>query len=70
METPLLNRLVALRSELEGKNPERYWMCNDLWSAVARQMKSDRDSTHRKVKQDEGRANEYFIFARAQQGKM
>lgn len=64
METPLLNRLIALRSELEEKHPEKYWKFNDHWGAIARQMQRARDSSHRSVKQDEGRANEYFVFAR------
>ncbi len=66
METPLLNKLIALRSELEEKHPEQYWKHNDNWGAIARQMQRARDSSHRAVKQDEGRANEYFVFARAQ----
>ena len=66
METPLLNKLVALRSELEEKYPARYWKLNDHWAAIARQMQRARDSSHRAVKPDEGRANEYFVFARSQ----
>jgi hypothetical protein len=66
METPLLNKLVALRSELEEKYPARYWKHNDHWAAIARQMQRARDSSHRAVKPDDGRANEYFVFARSQ----
>ena len=68
METPLLNKLVALRSELEEKYPARYWKHNDHWAAIARQMQRARDSSHRAaVKLDEGRVNEhYFVFARSQ----
>ena len=64
METPLLNKLIALRTELEEKHPTRYWRLNDHWSAIARQMQRARDSGHRDVKTDEGRANEYLVFAR------
>ena len=64
METPLLNMLINLRSELEGKIPEKYWKHSNNWGAIARQMQRARDSSHRAVKQDEGRANEYLVFAR------
>jgi hypothetical protein len=63
METPLLNKLIALRSELEEKRPARYWQHNDRWGAVARQMQRARDSSHRAL-DGGGRANEYFVFAR------
>lgn len=65
METPLLNRLIALRIELEEKHPARYWQLNDRWAAIARQMQRSRDSSHRAVRPEEGRANEYLVFARA-----
>jgi hypothetical protein len=64
METPLLNKLIALRTELKEKHPTRYWKLNDHWGAIARQMQRVRDSGHRAVKPDEGRANEYLVFAR------
>ena len=64
METPLLNVLVQLRTELEEKNPTKYWQLNDKWSSIARQMQRARDSSHRAVKPEEGRANEYFVYAR------
>ena len=67
METPLINLLISLRSELEGKHPAQYWQHNHHWGAVARQMQLDRDSSHRAVNPDEGRANEYFVFARSLQ---
>ena len=65
MEAPLLHRLTALRSELEQKSPTRYWQLNDRWAAIARQMQRSRDSSHRAVRPEEGRANVYLVFARA-----
>lgn len=64
METPLINTLVALRTELEKKDPRRYWQLNDHWGAVARQMQRARDSSHRSLVPDQGRVNEYLVFAR------
>ncbi len=69
METPLISKLTALRAELEQKHPTRYWRLNDHWAAIARQMQRPRDSSHRAVKPDEGRANEYLVFARAMNGR-
>jgi hypothetical protein len=70
METPLLNKLIALRAELKEKHPTRYWRLNDRWGAIASQMRLIRDSSHRAVKPDEGKANEYLVFARAMDGKI
>ena len=64
METPLLNMLVTLRMELQEKNPACYWQLSHHWAAIARQMQRPRDSAHRVVNPEEGRANEYFVFAR------
>ena len=66
METPLIDKLVSLRSELEAKHPKKYWRLDDHWGAIARQMQRTRDSSHRAVKPDEGRAIEYFVFARSE----
>ena len=66
IEMPLLDKLISLRSELEEISPVLYWQHNDHWAAIARQMQRARDSSHRAVKPDEGRANEYFVFARSQ----
>ena len=63
METPLINTLVELRTELEKKYPRQYWKLNDHWGAVAKQMQRDRDSSHRSLVPDQGRANEYIVFA-------
>ena len=41
------------------------WQLNDHWAAIARQMQRSRDSSHRAVRPEEGRANEYLVFARA-----
>ncbi len=65
METPLLNKLIALRAELKEKHPSKYWQLNNRWHAIASQMQAVRDSTHRAVKPDEGRANEYLACARS-----
>ena len=65
METPLLNTLIALRSELKDKDINQYFVYEERWDAMAYQMRSVKDSTHRVLNEDEGRANEYIIAARS-----
>jgi hypothetical protein len=65
METPLLNTLIALRSELEEKYPEKYWEHRHRWMGVVVQMQRARDSSHRDLDPDSGRANEYLVYARS-----
>jgi hypothetical protein len=64
METPLLTTIATLRTELEEKHPQLYWQHHHHWAAIAQQMQRQRDSTHRAVRPEDGRANEYFVFAR------
>jgi hypothetical protein len=64
METPLLNKLITLRSELKDKDINQYFVYEERWDAMAYQMRRARDSSHRVLKQGEGRANEYFVAAR------
>ncbi len=66
METPLLNTLVTLRSELQITNPKRYYQHDKAWWQIADQMQRVRDSSHRALNPDEGRANEYLVFFRSQ----
>ena len=64
MEKPLLTTIISLRADLKEKHPQHYWQLSHHWAAIARQMQRPRDSAHRVVKPEEGRANEYFVFAR------
>jgi hypothetical protein len=64
METPLLNSLIALRSELEDKFHKKYWEHRRRWGEIVRQMQRARESSHRELDPNSGRANEYFVAAR------
>ncbi len=65
METPLINTLIALRAELKEKDLAQYLNQERHWLTVADQMDRIRDSSHRVLTHDEGRAIEYFIAARS-----
>ena len=65
METPLLNTLIALRSELMDKDIDQYFVYEQRWVDIAHQMGRARDSSHRVLNEEEGRANEYFVAARS-----
>ena len=65
METPLLNTLIALRSELMDKDIDQYFVHEQRWVDIAHQMGRARDSSHRVLNEEEGRANEYFVAARS-----
>ena len=67
METPLIDLLVSLRSELEAKNPDLYWKYDKKWWNIADQMDRARDSSHRELKEGLGRKNEYIAFHQQQQ---
>ena len=60
----MANILVELRSELEEKNIRGYLQHDIRWRQIAEQMKRCRDSSHREVAPDAGRANEYLLFFR------
>jgi hypothetical protein len=59
METPLLEKLVSLRSELEEKNHGKYQMHCCRWEYVGYQMERTRESKSRGA----AKANEYFAAA-------
>lgn len=69
METPLVDLLVSLRSELEATKPELYWKYDKKWWSITDQMFRARDSSHRELKMGLGRKNEYIAFHQQQQGR-
>jgi hypothetical protein len=68
METPLLTMLVSLRSELQATNRDRYYQYDGVWQKLIDAMQRTKDSSHRALGADGGRANEYLVFFRSQQG--
>ena len=52
-------------SKLKDKEIKKYLKHTFQWVSVAGQMLRARDSSHRVLKADEGRANEYFVAARS-----
>ena len=62
METPLLELLVSLRGELKSADRVLYGVYERKWFEMSDQMWRKRDSSHRKLKEGQGRRNEYIIF--------
>ena len=62
METPLIELLVSLRGELKSADRVLYGVYERKWFEMSDQMWRKRDSSHRELKEGQGRRNEYIIF--------
>jgi hypothetical protein len=66
MESPLLETMISLRTELKQKDLKCFHDLDKVQRSIADQMERARDSSHRVTTVDEGRANEYIVFFREQ----
>jgi hypothetical protein len=64
MESPLLEMMISLRTELKQKDLKCFYDLDKIQFLISDQMKRAKDSSHRVIITNEGRANEYILFSR------